>query len=458
METNKNLTPFIFMLAIPLVIALFNIPILETLWEYGFDDGTYSHGFLIPFIYIYLCYELYQNGELEMRDKFSLPVTLFFAISCYAFFVSSAAQISLAYWFTNIVLIISSTLMLFRSHWKIVFPAAYFVFMYPLWGPMVNILQQISVHSVSFLMSFTNIPTYVENQFVTIPAGVFEIAGGCSGLRYLITALAISSLYIFLYIKKTKHILLFLAFAIGGALITNWIRITIIILIGHHTDMTSEIIHDHNIFGWYLFIPYMFLLFYFGGKLVIDEKEHPRKKTSKYKAIFKKNMIIAIIGILLTSTTLMAIDTSQSSEDVKNRLQTNDLYPIISGHSQETILEKTYNDSIFLTISYDFDGKKLDGKPTSINNKKINESWHITREESDHNWSYAYAKNKEKNALIAMNYAISGKIQTARNKFKLLRIKEALSGKRHTQLNWIGIICESDCTKERSIIETNKLL
>ncbi len=451
----KKFTPLISILVIPLVIAIFNIPILVTLWEYGFDSYDYSHGFLIPFIYIFLCYELYKTGDLKMRDRFNLPVTMFFALCCYAFFVSSAAQISMAYWFTNVTLIVSCTLMLFRYHWKIVFAVGYLIFMYPVWGVMKGILQQVSVSAVSYLMSFTNVPTHIDNQFVAIPAGIFEIAGGCSGLRYLITALAISSLYIFLFIKSTKLSLIFLAFAITGALVTNWVRITIIILVGHHTEMTSDLIHDHNMFGWYLFLPYMFLLFYLGGKLVGYDEETPDQHTQDEKTASGMNIFIATFGIVLTSTTIMATGAVQTPPDENSQLHSNELYPLISGYASETKKQYTYNDSTFLNATFGFSGKKLSEKPTSIKNHIINESWQILRQQSDNNWRYVFATKSGKNALFAFHYSIAGKTEPSRIKFKMLRIREAFMGNRRTQLEWIGTICNSDCLREQAIIEAN---
>jgi exosortase/archaeosortase family protein len=38
-------------------------------------------------------------------------------------------------------------------------------------------------------------------------------------------------------------------------MLTNWLRITALILIGQYSDMQAEIISDHNMFGWWLFIP-----------------------------------------------------------------------------------------------------------------------------------------------------------------------------------------------------------
>ena len=62
-SANLVLVPFIGILSIILLIIFFNLPIIATLWQYSFDDGTYSHAYLIPFIVLYLYFTLYENNE-----------------------------------------------------------------------------------------------------------------------------------------------------------------------------------------------------------------------------------------------------------------------------------------------------------------------------------------------------------------------------------------------------------
>jgi len=452
---QNSIFPLLLIFILPITIFLFNPAITETLLQHSFDDGTYSHAYLIPLIYLYLCYHLYSEKKLELRDRINGFYTLLFVLSCYVFFVTSSAQISLAYWLTHIFIIVTSTLMLFKYQWRIIFPAIYLIFMYPLWGPMVILLQEVSIVAVNILMGFTGIPTYVDKQFVSIPEGTFEIANGCSGLRYFITALAISSLYIFLYLNKAKHVLIFLFLAIAGSLIVNWLRITIIILVGHYTDMTSSLIEDHNMFGWYIFIPFMFFLFKFANTLGTDEIK--RNSIVEQQAIPLNRLVVMIsivlIGITLSSTSLRSIFNQNIKNTGEQDQIKTDIFPIIPNYSQLNIAEKIINKHKFITHIYQFDGQNLDSKPSFYNNQLINYGWEVVEEDVDGRWHYKILAKKHQRSIIATNYEIDGQIEASKFKFKLLRLKKALLGHRRSQLNWIGSFCATDCMNEKNLLK-----
>ena len=238
-ENNKinfllinNHKSFLGILILFCLISILNIPVLITLWRHSFDDGTYSHAYLIPIITLYLYYNLAKIGKLEYRQQIAIIPLTALIITSYLLFISSNAQISLGYWLSLLAVCITSITMLYRFNWYVIFPVTFLIFLLPLWGVLIPALQDLSVNAVTFIMGFTHVPIFVEGQIITIPSGVFEIAGGCSGLRYIIVSLAISSLFVFLYINNIKHAILFLVVAILGALLTNWIRITALILIG----------------------------------------------------------------------------------------------------------------------------------------------------------------------------------------------------------------------------------
>src|SRR5688500_12557242 len=75
------------------------------------------------------------------------------------------------------------------------FPIAYLYFAIPFWDEVNFILQGATVAAVDFLLRLTGVHAYVESNIVQISGGVFEIAGGCSGLHFFIVALAIAALY-----------------------------------------------------------------------------------------------------------------------------------------------------------------------------------------------------------------------------------------------------------------------
>jgi len=453
MNIPNNYKPFIGIVFLLALVSLFNIPVLTTVWRYSFDDGTYSHAYLIPFIVLYLYFKLSGIGKLVFREKISLPSIIILLATGFALFVTSNAQISIGYWLSFLVFAIAGIFTVFRFNWYVLFPVSFLIFIFPLWGLLTNVLQNISVVAVTYMMSFTSIPTYVEAQYITIPAGVFEIADGCSGLRYIIVSLAISTLFIFLYINNIKKAIIFLSIAILGALITNWIRITALILIGDYTQMQSSLMEDHNTFGWYLYIPFMFLLFVWGNKLTTIDllSTKPAEGVQRHLPT-KISVLIMLLSFTVFSTSLKSLLSNEQPvpESALNRIS---IQPEVF-HFTSSSISSVYIDKKVELITYFFNGSDLDGKPTYFDNKLIPYPWLVLDDDVINNWNINTVSNGRKKALIIYQYEINNeKIATAR-KFKIKRLIKAVSGQRETQLHWMFLACKTNCDSEKRQLET----
>lgn len=430
---KHSFSPFIFVLLITTLTALFNIPIMHTLWSYSFDDGTYSHAYLIPFIVAYLFYVINSNGELKYRENISIPASLLLVISTYILFVTSTAQISLLYWLAILLLLCSTLIFVFTANIRIASAASYFIFLLPVWGILTIPLQSMSVLAVNTMMSFTTIPVFVEDEFVQIPSGVFEIADGCSGLRYLLTSLAISTLFSFLYFRTLKNTAIFISVAILGALLTNWLRISALIIIGHQTEMTSDLMTDHNMFGWYLYIPFMLFLFKFGGYLA--DKENNKKIEIDNSAKKQLNtpswpLTLILFTILLFSSTTLHMSATTDSEI---KLIDAHVQPIIYNSSTVEIITNSSNK---IQLIYNFSENSLEGKPTFFENNFIPKDWLIINKIINNEEQIIKIKNGLKTAIITISYEISGMKIGSSSQFKLERLKQAVFGKGKTKLHW----------------------
>jgi exosortase/archaeosortase family protein len=102
------------------------------------------------------------------------------------------------------------------------------------------------------------------------PWGTIVIADGCSGLRYLVIALLIAYLLCLLNRYPIKISIMVLIIATFLGLITNWIRILIIILIGYYTEMQHSLVRDHEFFGWVLFAGILFPALYLSPQFRIN--------------------------------------------------------------------------------------------------------------------------------------------------------------------------------------------
>ena len=124
----------------------------------------------------------------------------------------------------------------------------------PVWHVTVPALQGMTVAVVSALLRVVGIPAYVSGDFVHIRSGVFHVEDGCAGLHYFIVAATIAVLFGELRDDRPRTRVYLFGLAIGLALVSNWLRVFIIIVAGDLTDMQHYLVRvDHSTFGWVVF-------------------------------------------------------------------------------------------------------------------------------------------------------------------------------------------------------------
>jgi exosortase A len=255
------------LLPLALATAVFFIywPTATTLMKSWGDEAgtTYTHGYLI----VALC------AWLLVRDR--APLLLFesgrrylpfacLALTSFLWLVAVLAGIQLIHQVLLPVLMWLALWSFFgpSAAMRAWFPIAYLYFAIPVWDEINFILQGATVVAVDVMLQITGIAAYVEANMVHIGPGSFEIAGGCSGLHFFIVALAIGALYgeINRDTFKVRAQLLLLAVVIG--VVTNWLRVYIIIVAGYLTDMQHYLVRvEHYTFGWVVFAFTMIVYF-----------------------------------------------------------------------------------------------------------------------------------------------------------------------------------------------------
>lgn len=428
----KHYLPLVILAILYLVIALTQLPILDNIWRYSFDDGTYSHAYLIPLISIYLYWILFQSGELVLNNKLSLPVLTVSVLITYLLWVSMNAQFPTGYRIGFVLFITSMTSLLFKPSIRLMFPALFLIFLIPIWGAATIILQNISTSAVTYMMNLTHIPIYVEGNLISIPVGVFEIAGGCSGLRYLIVSLAISSLFIFLNIRKYSHAFAFLSLAIIGALVVNWLRITLLILIGHYTDMQSSLMQDHNSFGWYLYIPFMVALFYFGRRYTRIEED--KTTTQRDYKVTPATIYAVLLAILVVSSQVRNVFNDQSSYTTN----CDNLSPAIAQPElavSPTSCHYTYTDGH--NITYKYAGDNIESAVDNYLNNFAPKNWKVIQRRQEQSVNILRVTQDNNNCKkITYSFTSGNKSTHSLVDLKKLKLINAFTGQSETALLW----------------------
>jgi EpsI family protein len=181
------------------------------------------------------------------------------------------------------------------------FPIFYLYSAIPVWGVVNGAFQWASVYAVRMALRAVGVPAFFEDNRVQIPDGIFEIAGGCSGLHFAVVALSIAVLLGELRSDSWRGRLRLAAIALVLAVLTNWVRIFTIILAGHYSHMQSYLVtRSHYGFGWALFAVAMTILFVLERGLPVEpgrvRQSNPRPESA---SVFPGAALLHVVAVLV---------------------------------------------------------------------------------------------------------------------------------------------------------------
>ncbi len=235
-------------------------PLLE-LVHHGWTEryGHFEHGYLVLALAVWLAVRYWRRvPPQELAPAWWALVPLVASIAALGLlelmFINSTRLALLP-----LLFIAGVALVLGRAAATQLFlPAMFVYFALPQWWAINGVMQSLTTAMVTRMVDWTGLPAFIEGNFVHVPAGIFEIASGCSGLNYLLVGLTLGGFYALMYLQRRVHQAVLLAVAIALALVSNWIRVYSLILIGHLSDMQHYlIVVEHHTFGWVLFLGLM---------------------------------------------------------------------------------------------------------------------------------------------------------------------------------------------------------
>lgn len=260
-------------LYIPLGLLL--VIYLPALYDLVLDwatDPNYSHGFLVPIVSGWLIWK--KKDEFSKITFKTDSAGLFFLIVGLIFFVlgnGAAEYFSLRFSF---VLTLTGLLwfMLGRQLIHLIwFELFFLLFMIPipyvLYYATTFPMQLLASKITAGVMNMIGMGVVRQGNILHIQGYSLEVAEACSGIRSLISLLALGALYAQMTQNRFSGKLLLFLSTIPIAVIGNVIRVMITSLIAYTitTDITSE--PTHSALGMIVFVVAFVLLFIFGAIL-----------------------------------------------------------------------------------------------------------------------------------------------------------------------------------------------
>lgn len=224
-----KIDPRLYIIAALLIVAY--IPVLSGLISDWYNDSNYSHGFLIIPVSVWLIWR--QREELAKTEIETSKLGLLGIIAALLIFIVGTAGAEYFSVRFSFVLLVASIALhffgwpIFRKIW---FAFFFLLFMIPIpyviYYAMTFPMQLFASKIASGLLSVIGLPLIRSGNVLYLPGGTaLEVAEACSGLRSIMSLLALGALFAYMTQEnKVKAVVLF-ASTVPIAILGNVMRI-----------------------------------------------------------------------------------------------------------------------------------------------------------------------------------------------------------------------------------------
>jgi exosortase len=241
------------------LLGLLYANVLPDLVQDWWDDPNYSHGFLVPLFSAYLVYQRRASIlATELRPSWwGLAPILFGIASLVLGQVGAEAFVSRAS-----LIVILAGLTLFHAGWPmlraVMFPLAFLLFMVPLPAVLFYAvafpLQGLAAQNAAWILDHMGVPVLIDGNVIHLSHISLGVTEACSGIRSLISLLALALAWAALALPGTVTMAIFALVTIPITIVANAGRVVVTGLIGQWFGRQYAEGFFHMASGWIIFV------------------------------------------------------------------------------------------------------------------------------------------------------------------------------------------------------------
>ncbi len=123
----------------------------------------------------------------------------------------------------------------------------------PIWGVANPVLQRATTIMSGTMARLVGVSAAIRGDSITIGSGTFLVEAGCSGINFLMAGLSLGAVYAHLTGRRWPTQLSIVAVAGAAAVMANWIRVAVVVILGDALGIDSPWVQDHFWQGWAIF-------------------------------------------------------------------------------------------------------------------------------------------------------------------------------------------------------------
>jgi exosortase A len=218
------------------------------------NSSTYNHILLVPLILAWLV-ERRAGSLARIEPSGWWPGLLLFAFAAFLWVLGVFAGIATARQLGVVAMHGAALLALLgpRVGAGLAFPLAYMIFLVPIGDELVPALQMVTAEITIALVHLSGVPAVIDGVFINTPAGLFEVAEACSGVKFLIAMIAFGVLVANACFVSWRRRAAFLAACVIVPILANGIRAWGTIFAAQFVGTEVAAGFDHIVYGWIFF-------------------------------------------------------------------------------------------------------------------------------------------------------------------------------------------------------------
>lgn len=225
----------------------------EMAWQW-WNTSTYTHVLLIPPIIAWLVWQRWPQMRALVPHGW-WPGLLLFAGAAFLWVLGSFAGLNIGRQAGAVAMTGSGVLTVLgpRVGRALAFPLFYLAFLVPFGDELVPPLQMITAKLTIGLVHMTGVKATIDGVFIDTPAGLFEVAEACSGVKFLVAMIAFGVLACHVCFRSWKRRFAFMTFCLVAPVLANGVRAWGTIYIAQYVGVERASGFDHIVYGWFFF-------------------------------------------------------------------------------------------------------------------------------------------------------------------------------------------------------------
>ncbi len=246
---------------IPFILLFFGLyyQIIFYMVKDWYNDSNYSHGFLIPFISAYI---IWKNKEKISRIKIkgdSLGfLVILIGLLLYILGTTGAEFFTMRFSMIPVMIGIVYCLCGREMTKNVLVPVGFLVCMIPIPAILFNIvafpLKLFAANIATNVIQFLSIPVVRDGNIIHLADMTLEVADACSGIRSLMSMIALGVAYAYLFQNGVIKRLILVLFIVPITIAANVARVTGTGILSHYVGSVAAQGFFHEFAGIFVFL------------------------------------------------------------------------------------------------------------------------------------------------------------------------------------------------------------